>query len=115
MEEHTKIMVEETNLEDLILLGEDKLINCTIEYPTENGSVKAKAKIKQLTMKELKNINLEKPSLETNVEILNKALFKQDGTSFEKELILALPVGVVNALSEKIMEISGVQTDTKKF
>lgn len=115
MEEHTKIMVEETSLEDLILLGEDKLIDCTIEYPTENGSVKAKAKIKQLTMKELKNINLTKPSLETNIEILNKALFKQDGTNFENELILNLPVGVVNALSEKIMEISGVQNDIKKF
>ena len=44
------IEVEETNLEDLILLGEDKLINVVIEYPTENGRVTAKAKIKQLTI-----------------------------------------------------------------
>ena len=102
------IKMEETNLEDLILLGEDKLINITIEYPTENGKVKAKAKIKQLTMRELKNLDLQKPTLETNVTILSKALFKQDDAPFEKELILALPVGVVNAISEKIMEISGV-------
>ena len=105
------IKMEETSLEDLILLGEDKLINISIEYPTETGKVKAKAKIKQLTMRELKNINLEKPSLETNVSILGKALFKQDDSPFEKELILALPVGVVNAISEKIMEVSGVNQD----
>ena len=66
-----KINVEETNLEDLILLGEDKLINIVIEYPTETGRVKAKAKIKQLTMKELKNLDLENPSFETNIKILS--------------------------------------------
>ena len=52
---NTKIEVEETNLEDLILLGEDKLINIIIEYPTENGTTTAKAKIKQLT----KNLQAE--------------------------------------------------------
>lgn len=106
-----KIQVEESNLEDLILLGEDKLIDITIEYPTETGKVKAKAKIKQLTMKELKNIDLQNLSLETNIKILNKALFKQDDTAFSKELILALPVGVVNAISAEIMKISGVDRD----
>lgn len=106
-----KIQVEETNLEDLILLGEEKLIDITIEYPTETGKVKAKAKIKQLTMKELKNIDLQKASVETNIGILSKALFKQDGTSFSKEMILALPIGVVNAVAEQIMKISGVDQD----
>ena len=106
-----KIQVEETNLEDLILLGEDKLVNVTIEYPTETGKVKAKATIKQLTMKELKNIDLENPSLETNIRILSQALFKQDGTTFTKELILALPIGVVNAISAEVMKISGVEKD----
>lgn len=106
-----KIQVEETNLEDLILLGDEKLIDITIEYPTENGKVKAKAKIKQLTMKELKNIDLQNPSLETNIKILSQALFKQDNTAFSNELILALPVGVVNAISAEIMKISGVNQD----
>ena len=101
-----KIQVEETNLEDLILLGEDKLIDITIEYPTETGKVKAKAKIKQLN-----NIDVQNLSLETNIKILNKALFKQDDTAFSKELILALPVGVVNAISAEIMKISGVDRD----
>ena len=104
-----RIEVEETSLEDLILLGEDKLIDILIEYPTENGKVKAKAKIKQLTMKELKNINLQNITAETSVQILEKALFKQDGTPFSKDLILALPMGVVNALGNEIMRISGAE------
>ena len=110
-----KIDVEETNLEDLILLGEDKLINIIIEYPTENDTVKVKAKIKQLTMKELRNIDISKPSLETNVNILSKALFKQDETCFSKELILALPVGVVNEITRKILEVSGVNREDMGF
>ena len=106
-----RIQVEETNLEDLILLGEDKLINVVIEYPTETGKVKAKAKIKQLTMKELKNIDLQNPSLETNIKILEKSLYTQEDTPFSKDLILALPVGVVNVISSEIMKLSGVDVD----
>lgn len=109
-----KIQVEETNLEDLIILGEDKLINCTIEFPTENGNIKAKTKIKQLTMREVKNIDMTKPDLETSVEILKKSLHTEKGEPFQENLILALPVGVVYKLSEKIMEISGVQSDNVK-
>ena len=106
-----KIDVEETSLEDLILLGEDKLVNILIEYPTENGNVTAKAKIKQLTMKEIRNLDLQNPGLETNVIILTKALFKQDGSPFDKNLILSLPVGVVNAITREIMKISGADQD----
>ena len=106
-----RIEVEETSLEDLILLGEDKLIDVLIEYPTENGKVKAKAKIKQLTMKELKNINLQNITAETSIQILEKALFKQDGAPFSKDLIMALPMGVVNALGNEIMRISGAEQD----
>ena len=110
-----KIDVEETNLEDLILLGEDKLINIIIEYPTENDTVKVKAKIKQLTMKELRNIDVTKPSMETNVNILTKALFKQDETPFEKELVLALPIGVVNEIAKEILKFSGVDREDMGF
>ena len=106
-----KIDVEETNLEDLILLGEDKLVNIIIEYPTENGTVQAKAKIKQLTMKELKNMDLENVTTETSIQILSKALFKQDETPFPKELILNLPIGVVNAISNEILKLSGAEQD----
>lgn len=108
------IKVEETNLEDLILLGEDKLIDMEIEYPTENGKIRAKTKIKQLTMKELRNIDVNNIDLETSVKILNKSLYTQNGEPFNQELILALPVGVVFAITQKIMEISGVDVDLKK-
>ena len=105
------IKVEETNLEDLILLGEDKLVNITIEFPSEKGQVKAKAKIKQLTMKEFKSIDLNKQDLETSVEILEKALFTSEGEPFSKELILKLPIGVVYAITKEILELSGVDKD----
>lgn len=107
-----KIQIEETNLEDLILLGEDKLINIEIEYPTEDGKrIKAKAKIKQLTMKELRNMDFENINLETSIQILEKSLFKQNESPFGKELILQMPVGVVTTISAKILEISGMDKD----
>ena len=111
-----RIEVEEVGLEELILLGEDKLVNILIEYPNvETGEiVKAKAKIKQLTMKELRNIDLNRITLEISVDILTKSLFKQDGTPFSKELILNLPIGVVRKITNKILEISGVGDDDLK-
>lgn len=111
----TNIKVEETNLEDLIILGEDKLIDCVIDFPTENGSIKAKAKIKQLTMKELKNMDLQQPSFETNTQILCKSLYKTDNTPFTEDEILNMPLGALNDLSEEVMRLSGVDVDLKKF
>lgn len=111
----TNIKVEETNLEDLIILGEDKLIDCAIEFPTENGNIKAKAKIKQLTMKELKNIDLQQATFETNINILCKSLYKTNNIPFTEEEILNMPLGVVNALSEAVMKLSGVDVDLKKL
>lgn len=105
------IKVEETNLEDLILLGEDKLVNITIEFPSEKGQIKAKAKIKQLTMKEFKGIDLNKQDLESSVEILEKALYTSDGEPFSKDLILKLPIGVLYAITEEILKLSGVNKD----
>ena len=107
-----KIEVEETNLEDLILLGEDKKIQIVIEYPTDTGRVvKAKALVKQLTLKEMEDLKINQENiLETNVQLLQKALFTHKGDNFTEEMILSLPMGVVNALSEKIMELSGVKT-----
>ena len=108
-----KIEVDEVNLEDLIILGDSKLMDISIEYPNTEGTVtKTKAKIKQLTMKELRNINLQKITYETNIKVLEKCLYKQDETKFDKELISYLPVGVANAITEQILRISGV--DLKK-
>ena len=118
-----KIEIDEMNLEDLIVLGNDKLINISIEYPRENEdgdvieTVKTRAKIKQLTMKELKNINLNRIDLDTSVNILKKSLFKQDETPFSRELIINLPVGVLISITREILRISGVnnEDDIKGF
>lgn len=115
LNELNRVEVEEVGLEDLIVLGDDKLINIIIEYPTTTGEIKkAKAKIKQLTMKELKNINLEHITMDTSVNILKKSLFTQDEKPFTTELILNLPVGVIRFITSKILEISGVKDDDLK-
>lgn len=112
-----KIEIDEINLEDAIVLGNDKLVNISIEYPRENEdgdvieTVKTRAKIKQLTMKELKNINVDRIDLESSVNILRKSLFKQDETPFSRELILNLPVGVSISITREILRISGVKNE----
>lgn len=113
-----EIEIDEMNLEDLILLGEDKLINISIKYPKDDDEevikmVQTKAKIKQLTMKELRNINLDNIDMNAVVNILKKALFKQDETPFTKDLIYAMPIGVSVAIVKEIMRISGMEHDIK--
>ena len=101
---------EEVNLEELLILGEDKKIPIIISYPREDGKrIKAKALVKQLTLKELDRIQINRNNAtRSNVMILEKALFKQDGSTFTSEELLALPIGVVNAIGNKILELSGV-------
>jgi len=99
------------NLEDLIILGDDKKIPITITFPRPDGeNVKAKAQIKQLTLKELGNVNTTNMNLlQSSKLILRKALFKQDGTLFSNEEIEVLPVGVIVAISNQIMKVSGME------
>ena len=100
----------EINLEDLIILGDDSKIPITITFPKGDGeSVKAKALIKQLTLKELGNVNTKNNNLlDSSKLILRKALFKQDGSLFSDAEIEVLPVGVIIAISNRIMEVSGM-------
>ncbi len=109
----SKIKVEETNLEDLIVLGEDCHTPVSIEFPRPNGeTIKAKALIKQLTVKEMKKIQTKgNDELGIAISVLETALLKQDGSNFSKEQILYLPLGVVRSLSDKILEISGFNMD----
>lgn len=111
------IEIEETSLEDLIVLGDDKLINILIEFPTANGETKqVKAKIKQLTLKELRNIDLNHITVDSTVSILQKALYTQNETPFTKEMIFSLPIGVTRKITQKILELSGVgDEDLKGF
>lgn len=110
---NSKIKVEETNLEDLIVLGEDCHIPISIEFPKPNGEItKAKALVKQITVKEMKKIQIKgNDELGLAIEVLQIALLKQDGTNFTREEILYLPLGVVRTLSDKILELSGFNMD----
>lgn len=101
---------EELNLEDLIIMGDDKKIPIEIEFPTANGDmVKAKTLIKQLTLGEFDDIKLKSNSLlESNILILKLGLFKSNGEHFTIDEMKVLPIGVVRAIAEKIMEISGI-------
>jgi hypothetical protein len=100
----------ELNLEDLIILGDDTKIPIVIKFPKPNGkTVQAKALVKQLTLKELGDLRTNQNVAKANTTILEKSLFKQDGTSFTATEINSLPIGVVNAIANKVMELSGVE------
>jgi hypothetical protein len=101
----------ELNLEDLLILGDAKKIPIKIKFPLEDGTtVEAKALVKQLTVKELENLKLKQNTVwKYSVAILEKALFKQDGTPFNSKEIRSLPLGVANAIASKVMELSGVE------
>ncbi len=118
-EELINLEVEEVSLEDLIILGNDKLINISITYPEEKDEtirmVKTKAKIKQLTMKQIKNLNVNSTNLENIMIILKKALYTQEEKAFTEDLILELPIGVCIAIAKEIMRISGVEKDLLGF
>ena len=107
--QNVEVTHEEVNLEDLIVLGDDKKIPSHITFPKSDGTkAEAKALVKQLTLKELDNLKLNSNTAHANIVILERALFKQDGTNFNRDEIEVLPLGVVNAIATKILELSGV-------
>lgn len=111
------IEIDEFNLEDLIVLGDAKKIAIEITFPRNDGSkVNAKALIKQLTLREMENLNISRTNLvEANLMLLRKALFKTNGDNFTNEELEALPLGVVNALANQILEVSGVEVANQKL
>ena len=112
---NAKIEIDDVNLEDLIVLGEEKKIPIEIEFPKTDGTkVKAKALIKQLTLKELDHIKIDKNDITgSNITLLKKSLFKSTGDPFSKDELLVLPMGVVDAIANKVMEVSGVDNKNR--
>ena len=104
------IEVDEVNLEDLIVLGNEKKIPIEIDYPLKDGtSVKSKAYVTQLTLKEIENLKLNPQNVsQAVIEILSSSLYNSKGENYTKQELNALPIGVVNAITETIMELSGV-------
>lgn len=120
MKDEVNIEVDELNLEDLLILGEDKKIGIEIEFPVQDKkgeykNVKTKAMVKQLTLKEINKLKLINNNLlEQNFSILKRALFTSKGEPFPEDKLMILPLGVANAISEKILEISGVDVNAQK-
>ena len=111
------VTADEVNLEDLLVLGEDKKIAIHISFPNPDGETisQAKALIKQLTLKELDDIKISGTTVsESNMNILQRALFKQNGDTFSRRELQALPIGVVNAIATKILEVSGVDLEEQR-
>lgn len=104
---------EEVNLEDLLVFGDDTKIPITITFPHPDGvtTSKAKALIKQLTLKELDTSKIMKNNPEANLYLLETALFKANGDRYAREELEKLPLGVVNTLASKILEVSGIDIE----
>lgn len=115
-EEELVQLGEEMNLEDLIILGADKKIPLIIEYPNIDGTkTDAKLFCKQLTLRELENVNTSSNNLQDILPVLRKTLFKQNGDNFSKPELMEMPIGVLKALMIKIFELSGMHDEAKKL
>ena len=113
--ENVELLEDVMNLEELILLGDEKRTPILIEYPLPDGKrIKAKAYVKQLTIKELDNMKFTEENLLPNsIRILQKAMFKQNGDNFKKAEIQTMPIGVVRAVANTILELSGMDEKTR--
>lgn len=109
LQEEKVEVTKEYSLEELILLGEDAKTPIIIQYPLPDGRVvKAKAFVKQLTMKELSNVDLTGNDVKSAMSILQRALFKENGDTFKKAELEVLPIGVIREVADLIMRLSGM-------
>ena len=110
-----ELVEEEFNLEELILLGDDKKIPILLQYPLPDGRiVKGKAKIKQLTLSELETVKTSPNNqLETITLIFRKAFFQMYEEPFTKTQLRKIPIGVLKEVCNKILEVSGFDEDLK--
>lgn len=103
---NVEITQDEVNLEDLIILGERKKIPIHISFPSdelEGVTVNARALIRQLTLNEIENLN-NNPDIPS---LLKKCFFKSTGEYYTTPELKALPLGVINAVARKVLEVSG--------
>lgn len=109
LQEEKVEVTKEYSLEELIMLGEDAKTPIIIQYPLPDGRVvKAKAFVKQLTMKELSNVDLTGNDVKSAMSILQRALFKENGDTFKKAELEVLPIGVIREVADLIMRLSGM-------
>lgn len=100
-------------LEQAITEGKDALIPFEFEYP--NSDLIVEVKIKPLTTEESQDAGqLAKTSgIPVDIELLKKAVLNPDGSEISEDILLPLPVGVVNKLVFKVVEVSGIEFETQ--
>lgn len=110
MSKEIEEVVEIMNLESLITGGTDSVIPITINYMGQQFS----ANIRPINALENNEVTQKffnkKESIIVNT--VKKCLLKDDGkTNYKIEEIALLPNGVVEAIYNKIQEISGMETE----
>ena len=102
--------VEIMNLESLITGGTDNVIPITINYMGQQFSANIRP-INALENNEVTQKFLNKKE-SIIVNTVKKCLLKDDGkTNYKIEEIALLPNGIVEAIYNKIQEISGMETE----
>ena len=109
------------DLERLIVDGADARIPVEVDFPVYNdGELEYKrygVMIRPLKSSELNNatqVGLRFDDTDVNTEIVKLGLCRKDGSPYDPDVVEKLPAGVINKLTEKICEVSGIQQDKEK-
>lgn len=106
---------QHVTLEEAILQGGNALIPYDFDYP--NTDFVVEVKLKPITSGELSDAGQRaelNPESTVDLEVLKIAVFNVDETSFNDDIIMGLPAGLVLDLVWKIFDISGFDQDTLK-
>lgn len=116
-----EIDTKELDLESLIVDGANARIPIEVEFPIyhEDGTLTYETRgavIKPLKSHELTNasqIGLRLDDSDVNTEIVKAGLCRKDGSAYPPGVIESFPAGVISALANKILDVSGVKPDKK--
>ena len=116
-----EIDTKELDLESLIVDGANARIPIEVEFPIyhEDGTLTYETRgavIKPLKSHELTNasqIGLRLDYSDVNTEIVKAGLCRKDGSAYPPGVVESFPAGVISALANKILDVSGVKPDKK--
>ena len=116
-----EIDTKELDLESLIVDGANARIPIEVEFPIyhEDGTLTYETRgavIKPLKSHELTNasqIGLRLDDSDVNTEIVKAGLCRKDGSAYPPGVVESFPAGVISALANKILDVSGVKPDKK--
>ena len=112
---------ETFDLERLILDGAEARIPVEVEFPVyKDGKLEYKkygVMIRPLKSSEMSNATqkgLRDIDSDVNTEIVKRGLCRKTGEQFPEDIVEKLPAGVINKLTEKICEVSGIKQDKER-